>query len=308
MASDGDISQDTVIVLAVVLPVVFAIAVILYLICSGCCESKPLEDNGLSNVNDGEQYANGENNRGLTNVAAPTEKTALLSASKPKSAATSSSSISSSNTTTEIAKEGKNDVEQPFDSKSWSSLSSIDFLNPMDLLGIGGGSPVVWPTLSDGPEQALLTKNNPVLFEIYLFYAFHADNVRDARANGKAKATFVGNEAYRAAVMSPNPCDQPFLSHSNLQDLLKDFKLISGSATTPWLSKELTKEEEDLITYRRFIALLMKVGEDLKPEAPRDKSFLNVIETMDCSEQLYIMQDTGHMHSSTVQFVTDMSK
>ena len=306
MASNGDveISQDTVIVLAVVIPVIVALVVILYLICTGCCDSehKSSEDN----VDDGNSggISNGDNNnRGLSNVAAPTEKTALL-ASKPKivtpatttapatidveqqpavnpskswtsmlfpsspkpnpnpttvpSSSSSSSSISLPNTTTEIEKEANTDVEQPIDSKSWASLSSIDFLNPMDLLGITGGTPIVWPSLPEGPEQAqtqaLLTKNNPVLFDIYLFYAFHADTVRDARVTGKAKAaTTVDSEAYRAAIMSPNPCDQPLLSHSNLQDLLKDFKLLSGSVTVPWLNKELTKEDKDLLSYRRFV-------------------------------------------------------
>ena len=312
MASNGDveISQDTVIVLAVVLPIVVAIAVILYLICSGCCdpERKPSEDSANDEDNNGGRMSHGDNNRGLSNVAAPTEKTALLS-SKPKITTTSSSNSFPNTATTESAVVGKNDVEQPLDSKSWASLSSIEFLNPMDMLGISGEPPIVWPTMMEGPEQALLTKNNPVLFEIYLFYAFHADKVRDARTNGKTKPSFVGSEAYRAAVMSPNPCDQPLLSHANFQDLSKDFKLLSGSVTAPWLTNELlTKEEEDSITYRRFVALLMKVGEKLKPEAPRDKALLNVIETMDCSEQIYIMQETGQMHNNSVQFVTDMSK
>jgi len=346
MASNGDveITKDTVIVLAVVIPVVVALAVILYLICTGCCDSERKEEN----VDNG---GIGNNNRGL----APTEKTALL-ASKPKiiteegtakesatndvkqqpdvnpwtsmlfpsspksnpivvpSSSSSSSSISMSNNTTEIEKEANTDVEQPIDSKSWASLSSIDFLNPMDLLGITGGTPIVWPSLPEGPEQlqtqALLSKNNPVLFDIYLFYAFYADTVRDARGNGKPKAaTTVDDEAYRAALMSPNPCDQPLLSHGNLQDLLKHFKLLSGSVTVPWLSKELTneKEEGDLLSYRRFVEILMKVGEKLKPKAPRDKSLLNVIETMDCSEQLYVMQETGQMRNNTAQFVTDTS-
>ena len=370
MASNGDveISQDTVIVLAVVIPVFVALVVILYLICTGCCDSEHKSSEGNADDGNSGGILNGDNNnRGLSNVAAPTEKTALL-ASKPKigtpatttepatndveqqpavnpskswtsmlfpsspkpnpnpttvpssSSSSSSSSISLPNTTTEIEKEANTDVEQPIDSKSWASLSSIDFLNPMDLLGITGGTPIVWPSLPEGPEQAqtqaLLTKNNPVLFDIYLFYAFHADTVRDARVTGKAKAaTTVDSEAYRAAIMSPNPCDQPLLSHANLQDLLKDFKLLSGSVTVPWLNKELTKEDKDLLSkedkdllsYRRFVGVLMKVGEELKPKAPRDKSLLNVIETMDCSEQLYVMQETGQMHNNNVQFVTDTS-
>ena len=63
---------------------------------------------------------------------------------------------------------------------SLPSMPSMNILNPMDLLSglnpsnVSVAGPPAGPPIAEGIARDLVDRNNPVLFEIYLFYSFHA--------------------------------------------------------------------------------------------------------------------------------------
>ena len=66
---------------------------------------------------------------------------------------------------------------------------------------------------------------------------------------------------------------------SDFMQLLKEFKILTGPVTGPFVSALLTTEESSL-TFRRFVALLLKIGETLQPRYPKQDAFLALLETM----------------------------
>ncbi len=173
-------------------------------------------------------------------------------------------------------------------------------LNPLNFLGM---APTADPTpITLGPEKELFERNNPVLFEIYLFYSYHAKSVKNARADGHATPVgSVDSEDRRAMACGPERWDRPLLGPTDFLQLLKDFKLATGPVTGPWLASQLTAEEGKL-TYRRFATLLLTIAEAHHPRFPKDKAFFSLLEMMDYSEQLYIIIETGQLGDKDAQF------
>jgi len=156
--------------------------------------------------------------------------------------------------------------------------------------------------LTVGAEAELLERNNPVLFEVYSFYAFHAAAVRTARQDGHAAPLGAAGVAQqRALATAPDRWDRAALAQADFQQLLKDFKLMTGRVTGPAVAAMLLPEAPTL-SYRRFVALLVAIAEVHQPRYPRDKALLSLLETMDYSEQLYIMAESGLLLDPTATF------
>ena len=182
-----------------------------------------------------------------------------------------------------------------------SLLPGVSF-NPMDLLtasplsakatATATAAPAFTaPALTTGPEAELVERNTPVLFEVYSFYAFHAAAVRTARQDGHAAPLGAADVAQqRALAAAPDQWDTPVLSQPAFQQLLRDFKLMAGRVTDPAVAALLLPEPA-LLTYRHFVRLLVALAEIHQPRFSRDKALLSLLETMDYSEQLYIISE-----------------
>ena len=93
-------------------------------------------------------------------------------------------------------------------------------------------------------------------------------------------------------ILSLHPSLSPFFScrcffrsfvlchyYSDFLQLLKDFKVLTGSVTGPYVST-LLATEDSMLTFRRFVALLLSIGETLQPRYPKQDAFLALLETM----------------------------
>ena len=86
-------------------------------------------------------------------------------------------------------------------------------------------------------------------------------------------------DQHKAVAAAVDRYDRPLLGHNDFMQLLKDFKVLMGSVTVPYVTS-LLSTEESMLTFRRFVALLLSIGETLQPRYPKQDAFLALLETM----------------------------
>lgn len=178
----------------------------------------------------------------------------------------------------------------------------MDLLSGLNPSNVSVAGPPAGPPIAEGIARDLVDRNNPVLFEIYLFYSFHAAAVLNARTDGHASPIKAKDlDQHKVVAIATDRYDRRLLGHSDFLQLLKDFKVLTGSVTGPYVST-LLATEDSMLTFRRFVALLLSIGETLQPRYPKQDAFLALLETMDYSEQLYIILESGLVLNKEVSF------
>ena len=145
------------------------------------------------------------------------------------------------------------------------------------------------------PAKMVLLKNKPVLWQVFVFYSFHAATIKYTRTTGKGSvvstifpATPLPPAVLSAFASSDTRYDKKLLGRHDFEQLLRDFRLLAADAPgVTWLETFLDHPDayggrlnamaaatgtmaglgepvsfETKLSFREFLRCLLKVGEE----------------------------------------------